>query len=378
MNKRVIAHLDMDAFFASVEEVTTPRFLGKPIVVGSEIINGRGRGVVSTANYAARKYGIHSAMPITLAWQLSQEAKRKGLEEVIFLPVDFELYHKVSAHVLEIIKRHCDSVEQASVDEFYFDLTPAETFSHSAEYENDIGWAGNFKKAEAVCRKIKKEIRETEKVTCSIGIGPNKLIAKIAAGMKKPDGMMVVQEKEVQDFLNPLGIRELPGIGPKTAEFLYKKDIRIISDLLKFSREGLKDMMGKHGESIFDKIRGIDDSPITQFHQVKSIGEQTTFNQNTLEPLIIYDYLEKLSGGVWQSFIKSDFTVFNTITIIVRFADFETKTSSKSFKEGIGKDNKKKLEIEILKLMLPFLDKRANPKRKLLRLVGVRIEKLVK
>ena len=138
--QRIIAHLDMDAFFASVEEVTTPRFLGKPLVVGSEIIKGVGRGVVSTANYKARTYGIHSAMPITKAWQLSQEAKKQGKEEVIFLPVDFELYHKVSAHVLEIIQKYSDNVEQASVDEFYFDLSGAET----------------FEKAENICQKIKK------------------------------------------------------------------------------------------------------------------------------------------------------------------------------------------------------------------------------
>lgn len=362
MNQRIIAHLDMDAFFASVEEAVTPRFLGKPIVVGSEIINGRGRGVVSTANYAARKYGIHSAMPITLAWQLSQEAKKKGLEEVIFLPVDFELYHKVSAHVLEIIKQHCDNVEQASVDEFYFDLTAA----------------GSFKKAQSICAKIKKEIKETQKVTCSVGIGPNKLISKIAAGIKKPDGMMVVQKRNVKNFLDPLGIRELPGIGPKTAEFFYKKDIRIIGDLIKFSKQELKNMMGKHGESIYEKIRGIDDSPITQFHQVKSIGEQTTFDTNTLEPVIIYNYFKKLSDGVWRSFSASDFASFKTITITVRFADFETRTSSKSFKEGIGKAGKKKFELGILRLTLPFLDRQSNPKRKSLRLVGVRVEKLAK
>ena len=352
----------MDAFFASVEEVTTPRFMGKPIVVGSEIINGMGRGVVSTANYKAREYGIHSAMPISTAWRLSQDAKKQGKEEAIFLPVDFELYHKVSAHVSQIIRKYSGSVEQASVDEFYFDLSSA----------------GTFKKAEAVCKKIKAEIKDKERVTCSVGIAPNKLIAKIAAGIKKPDGMMLVYEKEVQGFLGPLSVRELPGIGPKTAEFLYKKDIRIISDLLKFSREELKEMMGKHGESIYYKAKGIDDSLITEHHEAKSIGEQTTFNKNTLEPIIIYDTLRKLSDSVFNSFTKSEFTGFKTITITVRFADFETKTSSKSFKEVIGRNSKKRFEIEVLRLILPFFDHQSNPKRKPIRLVGVRIEKIVK
>ncbi len=223
MDKRIVAHLDMDAFFASVEEVTTPGFLGKPIVVGSEIINGVGRGVVSTANYKARAYGIHSAMPISIAWRLSEEAKNQGKDGVIFLSVDFDLYNKVSDNVLSIIKKYSDVVEQASVDEFYFNLSYAKT----------------FKRAEAICRKIKKEIKDEEKVTCSVGIGPNKLISKIAAGINKPDGMLLVEEKTVQYFLNPLNIRELPGIGPKTAEVLNKKGIQIIKDLNECAIENL-------------------------------------------------------------------------------------------------------------------------------------------
>ena len=352
----------MDAFFASVEEAVTPRFKGKPIVVGSQIVNGVGRGVVSTANYKAREYGIHSAMPISTAWKLSQEAKKQGREEVIFLPVDFDLYHKASAHVTQIIREYCSDLEQASVDEFYFDLSFAKT----------------CKAAEAICKKIKTEIKAKEKITCSVGIAPNKLIAKIAAGMKKPDGLVLVQENQVQNFLNPLNIREIPGIGPKTAEFLNKKKATIISDLLAFSKEQLKQMLGKHGESIYDKVRGIDNSLITEFRQVKSIGEQTTFSKNSLEASFILETLKKLSDSVFKSFTKSDFSTFKTITITVRFADFETKTSSKTIKEGIGKNNKKKFEIETIKLILPFLDKRANPRRKPLRLVGVRIEKVVK
>jgi len=361
MTKRIIAHLDMDAFFASVEEQKRPHLTHKPIVVGSEIIDGVGRGVVSTANYKAREYGIHSAMPISFAWRLSEKMKKQGKEEVIFLPVDFKLYNKVSAHVLQIIKKYSKSVEKASIDEFYFDLSLAHT----------------FKKAKVLCEKIKEEIKKTEKVTCSVGIAPNKLIAKIVAGMKKPDGMMLIEEKEVSKFLNPLGIRELPGIGPKTAEFFYKKDIKIIKDLLKFSKKELKEMLGKLGEGIYYKARGIDDSPITEFHKIKSIGEQTTLSKNTLEPRVIYETLKQLSDSVFSSFKKTDFTKFKTITFTIRFADFETKTSSKSFKEGISKKDQKKFDIEVLKLVLPFFDQQSNPRKKLIRLIGIRIEKLI-
>lgn len=358
---RIIAHLDMDAFFASVEEVTTPSFKGKPIVVGSDPNDGKGRGVVSTANYKARVYGIKSAMPISIAWRLSQEAKKQSKEEVIFLPVDFSLYGKVSKSVLQTIKKYSNNVEQASIDEFYFDLS----------------FTSSFRAVEDVCQKIKQEIKEKEKITCSIGIGPNKLVSKIAAGIKKPDGIFLVRDLDVKNFLNPLSIRELPGIGPKTGEFLNKKGINKIGDLIKFSKEELKEVLGKNGESIYYKARGIDDSPVLEYHQVKSIGEQTTFSKNTLEPIFIHSALKRLSDSVFKSFERSAFTTFGTITITARFFDFETKTSSKSFKMAIDKSNKKKFELEILKLLLPFLDKRSNPKRKPIRLIGVRIEKLI-
>ncbi|MGD0576607.1 MAG: DNA polymerase IV [Candidatus Staskawiczbacteria bacterium] len=368
MPKRIIAHLDMDAFFASVEEAATPAFLDKPIVVGSEIINGRGRGVVSTANYKARAYGIHSALPITIAWRLSEKAKSEGKPPAIFLPVDFELYNKVSNHIHEIIKKHSKLVEQASIDEFYFDLS----------------FAKSFKKAKSICEKIKKEIKNTEKITCSVGIAPNKLISKIAAGINKPNGMLLIEEKNVHKFLNPLPIREVPGIGPKTAGLLYIEDIQTIKDLSALSMKKLTELLGnKHGESIYYKSRGIDNDPITEFHEVKSIGEQTTFSQNTLEAKIICDNFLLLCDNVFKRFQESNFTKFKTITITIRFADFQTQTSSKSFKESFTKNKtlfagrgKKQFELEILKLVLPFLDRRQNPRQKPIRLIGVRVEKL--
>lgn len=362
MNQRIIAHLDMDAFFASVEEVSTPGFLGKPIVVGSEVREGEGRGVVSTANYKAREYGIHSAQPISIAWRLSQKAKKQGKEEAIFLPVDFKLYNRVSNNILSIIKKYSKIVEQASIDEFYFDLSFLKT----------------YKKAESICKKIKEEVRKTEKITCSVGIGPNKLISKIAAGINKPDGMLLIKEKDVPNFLNPLKIREIPGIGPKTAEFFYDINVKTVKDLNKFTKKELEEMLGKQGLRIYWSARGIDDTPVTEYYEIKSIGEQTTFDKNTLEFAFIFDAFRELSNNVFKRFTKSEFYKFNTITITIRFADFETKTSSKSFKGGIGKKDKRRFNIEVLKLFLPFLDRRRNPKRKPIRLIGVRVEKLIK
>ena len=361
MSQRIIAHLDMDAFFASVEEVSTPGFLGKPIVVGSEVREGKGRGVVSTANYKAREYGIHSAQPISIAWRLSQKAKKAGKQEAIFLPVDFKLYGRVSANILKIIKKYATVIEQASIDEFYFDLSFLKT----------------YKKAEIICKEIKKEIKEKEKITCSIGIGPNKLISKIAAGINKPDGMLLVKKKDVLNFLNPLKIQEIPGIGPKTTKVFNNIGIQIVKDLNKFSKKELEEMFGKHGVSIYYSAKGIDSNPVTEYYEVKSIGEQTTFYKNTLDFAFIFDTFRELSNSVFKRFVKSEFYKFNTITITIRFSDFETKTSSKSFKNGITRNEEKQFNLEVLKLFLPFLDKRRNPKRKLIRLIGVRIEKLI-
>ena len=359
--KRIIAHLDMDAFFASVEERYTPRFKGLPLVVGSEPkSDGTSRGVVSTANYKAREYGIHSAMPISEAWQISQEMIRQGKPEVIFLPVDFELYNKSSANILTIIQQYSDNVEQASIDEFYFDLS----------------FAGTFKKTEAICKKIKEEIRQEEKITCSVGIGPNRLISKMAAGRKKPDGMFIVEEKNVQDFLDPLPIRKIPGIGPKTAESLYSLGVNIVEDLRKISKEELIKRFHKWGVDLYCKARGQDDSPIVSEREVKSIGEQSTFEHNTLEALYVCDALSKMCKSVFKSFLESGFDKIKTVAITVRFSDFETKSYSKSPKKPIGVDDYKKFELEALKLMLPFLDKRKNPKLKAIRLIGVRVEKL--
>lgn len=358
---RIIAHLDMDAFFASVEEAVTPSFKGKPIVVGTEPNFGKARGVVSTANYKAREYGIHSALPISVAWQLSEKAKTAGKEPVIFLPVDFELYRKVSENILNIIQKHCQIIEQASIDEFYFYISDAKTTS-------DWGYA------KQLCNQIKKEIFDQEKITCSVGISINKLVSKIAAGVNKPDGMTIVTENEIEDFLNPLSIRELPGIGPKTAEIFYKQNIKTIKDLKKLSEKELLTEFGKQGEKIFYKARGIDQTPLTQSHIAKSIGEQTTFNINSLDALYICENLKILCNNVFERFLQSDFTNFKTITITIRFADFQTKTSSKSFTNKLTKQNSKLFYIEILKLILPFLDKRQNPSLKLIRLIGVRIE----
>ena len=364
---RIIAHLDMDAFFASLEEAGSEIFYGKPIVVGADPNSpageGKGRGVVSTANYKAREYGIHSALPISTAWQLSQKAKAEGKPEAIFLPVDFERYGKASREIFKIIKKYSNLVEPASIDEFYFDLS----FLSSLR-----GESGATDEAIQICQKIKKEIKEKLKVTCSVGIGPNKLIAKISAGMKKPDGLVIIKEKEAEEFLEPLPIREIPGIGPKTEEKLNQKGVKIVKELKKFSRQELKEALGKWGVELYFKVRAIDDSPIVENREAKSIGEQITFPRDTLNAIYIGDAFEKLCEGVFENFFQSGFKSFKTVGITVRFSDFETKTSVKTLKKEIL--GIKEFRLETLRLLLPYLDRRKNPRKKLIRLIGVSIK----
>lgn len=365
---RIIAHLDMDAFFAAIEERNNPRFKGRPIVVGADPENGKGRGVVSTANYAARKYGIHSALPISAAWALSEEAKKKGLPPAVFIGGHFGEYSAVSEEIMETLRKYSAIVEPASVDEAYLDLSSAK----------------NFKKAEEVCREIKNEIKKKERLTASIGLGANKLIAKIASDMQKPDGLTVILPEDAEKFLEPLSIRKIPGIGPKTEIVLNKLGAKTIKDLKKFSLAKMKEMMGKWGEDLYEKARGEDNSPLVTEWEAKSIGEQETFHTDSRDANLITERLKKLCESIIERLKKGEFSseggssfggkTYKTIGITVRFSDFETKTRAHTLPAPAN--DSATLYFEALKLLMPFLDKRENPRGKAIRLIGAKLEKL--
>lgn len=348
----------MDAFFAAIEERDQPLLRGLPIVVGADPRGGKGRGVVSTANYKAREYGIHSALPISRAWRLSEAAKKQGKPAVTFLPVRMQRYAEVSAHVMETLRRFVFLVEQASIDEAYFDLSCCESYTF----------------AEEICRKIKTAIREEERLTASVGIGPNKLIAKIASGMQKPDGLTVVKEEDAIEFLAPLPVRAIPGIGPKTEAEVAKVGVKTIKDMRRFSREELRGMFGKRGLDLYEKIHGRDESPIEENYESKSIGEQETFEQDTGDSQFLSERLKALCRDVMHRVAAEGFTHFRRIVLTVRFADFETHSRSHTLVSPMR--DPKVLEEEATKLFVPFLDKRENPHGKLIRLIGVRAEKL--
>jgi len=348
----------MDAFFAAIEERDTPAFREVPLVVGADPLGGKGRGVVSTSNYLARAYGIHSATPISIAWRLSETARLAGKPPVIFVSVDMQKYARVSEEVMRIARRVIPKVEQASIDEVY----------------GDVSWTGSYGEAARLCCRLKEEIYAQEQLTASIGIGPNKLIAKIASGWRKPDGLTVVREEEAEGFLAPLPIRMIPGIGPKTEDLLKEKGIKVVTDLRALTVHQLEVLLGKRGVDLYEKIRARDDSPIEEYSEPKSIGEQETFESDTLDSQTLLNRLDGLARGVINRLHREGFHSFRTVVLTVRFADFVTKSRTHTLARAT--DERAVLGREALKLMLPFLDHRENPHRKLIRLLGLRVEKL--
>lgn len=350
--KRIILHIDMDYFFAQIEERENPQFRGKPIVVGADPKKGKGRGVVSSASYEARKYGIHSALPISKAYQLCPQA--------IFLPVNMGLYQKVSEKIMEIVKKYSPKWEIVSLDEAYLNLSPY--FTIVKKRDNFDVW----QKMENLAQKLKKEIFEKERLTSTIGIGPNKLIAKIAAEKAKPNGLLIIKPNQVKKFLEPLDIEDLPGIGPKTAEKLRAIGINKIKELKKLSKINLKNLFGIVGETIYERARGIDEEPVISEKSIKSIGKEHTFEKDTRDPEIIFRTFENLIEEVYRNLTPVKF--FKTITVICRFSGFETHTKSETLKEPT--QNLEILRKEAKKLLLKFLLGNKKP----VRLIGLRLK----
>ena len=361
----------MDAFFAAVEERERPYLKGAPIAVGSDPQGGKGRGVVATANYAARSYGIQSATPIRKAWELSEAARKKGLPPVVFLSSEFRRYGDVSKRIMEVIAARLEGVpknlfekeqpalEQVSVDECFFDLS----------------FCGSFPKAKKLAEAIKKDIVRKEKLTCSIGIGPNKLIAKIASDMQKPDGLTVITEKEALGFLAPLGVRKIPGVGPKAEQKFHMLGVMTVADARKLSQKRLTEVFGTWGSELYVKLRGEDDFPvITEAPTAKSVGEQDTLPEDTLDMDTLLSLLETQAQHVFSYAHKDGFKTFKRVVLTVRFADFETISRSRTLSEPAH--SAETLRRNVTQMFLPFLDRRENPRKKKIRLLGVRIEKL--
>ena len=356
---RIVAHVDMDAFYASVEERYHPELRGRPVVVGADPRGGTGRGVVTAASYAARKYGIRSALPISRAWRLAEAARKKGEPEAVFVRGDRALYLEVSGRIMAIVAEGVDAFEGASIDEAYVDLSSLD----------------DLERARSHARTLKQAILEREGLTCSVGIGPNKLVAKIASDFRKPDGLTVVPPDEVEAFLGVLPIRVIPGIGPKTEGFLHEKSIKLVADLRGVELGQLREWFGKGGEDLHRKARGLSDDPVSNEWERKSVGEQETFEADTLDPDFVLGRARELADTVFRRFVAERFEAFRTVTITVRFSGFLTVSRSRTGKAPYT--SAEHLHAEVRSLLEPFFDARENPKGKKIRLIGVRVEKLL-
>jgi DNA polymerase IV (DinB-like DNA polymerase) len=361
---RIVVHVDMDAFYAAVEQRYNPSLRDLPVAVGADPKQGKGRGVITTANYMARKFGIHSALPISRAWRLAEAARQRGEPATVFIQPNFPLYREVSARIMGIVQRAADAFEEASIDEAYLDLSSLGDFTAAREHVS----------------RVKAEIREREGLGCSVGIAPNKLIAKIASGHQKPDGMTLVEPEKVEEFLDPLSVRVIPGVGPKSEDFLHQHKIQTIKELRAIPEATLTDWFGKWGQRLFEKARGIDNSEVSNEWTRKSLGEQETFEEDTRNLALVTKRLDGMAARVIEKLRTKEFTGFRTVTLTVRFGDFQTSNRSRSVKDGIrlehGEQALVALKQQALSLLLPFFDQRENPRHKAIRLIGLRVEKL--
>lgn len=346
----------MDAFFAAVEERDHPEFRGMPVVVGADPKEGRGRGVVSTANYEARKYGIGSAMPISRAWSLCQEGERNGGKACVFFGGVFGKYGAESRRVMAVIEPFTKDIEQAGLDEAYFTTNDSSFFA-----------------AGKTAKRIKTAIKRETKLTASIGIGPNKLIAKIASDVQKPDGLTVVLPDDVKSFLDPLPLSRIPGIGPKAVSVLAFRGAKTVQEARRFGEEELTRWFGKWGSGMHRRLRGTDDHPLEIARERKSLGHETTFMEDARDPMVLMTTLKSLAKRVGNEVHESGLLA-RRITLRIRFDDFTTLTRQTTLERAT--DAAETFEKEAMKLFLPFLDARENPNGRAFRLLGVRAGEL--
>lgn len=293
---RVIAHVDLDYFFAQCEERENPTYKDKPVVVCVYSARGGESGAVSTANYIARKFGVKSGMPIVLAKRLLKDV------EAVFLPVNHELYRRISGEIMSILRGYADGFEQESIDEASLDVTD--------RVEHD------FNRAKALASGIKNEILDKERLTCSIGVAPNKLVAKIGAGFQKPNGLTVVIPEDAKNFLSPLPIGKLYGVGRKTEKTMLELGIKTIGDLAQRRIEDLIKVFGmKLGIYFHDAANGIDESPVHE-RSILQISRITTLKEDTRDVDEVAEELDRLCEDVHKRVVDGTFR-FRSVGIMI-------------------------------------------------------------
>ena len=336
---KVILHIDMDAFFAAIEERRRPELKGKPLVVGG---NGdpNTRGVVSTANYAARKYGVHSALPL-------KEAYRR-CPHCIFLPVDYPEYSRVSKEMMKLLAEFSDTIEPVGIDEAFMDITGS-----------PLGGP------EEIGRRLKDRIKAGLGLTASVGIAPNKLVAKIASDLEKPDGLTIIKPEEVENRLAPLPARSVWGVGRVTEARLKELGINTLGELANASDVLLAENFGERwGLELKERARGIDDSPLVTEWEPKSLSRETTFEKDTKSLLDIKKELEWMAEDLHHR-LQRDGIMARTVTVKLRYNDFTTRTRARTLDAPTDDAER------ILRAGLGLLHK--FPWERPVRLVGLRV-----
>lgn len=344
--KSIILHVDMDHFFSAVEERENPRYKGQPVVVGADPNEGKGRGVVQTCNYEARKFGIHLGMPISRAWRRCPHA--------IYVRGNYRLYRETSADIMRILRTHSEKFEQWGLDEAFLDISVR---------------VQNWEEATNLAKTIKHEICEKVKLTCSIGVAPNKLVAKIASDFKKPDGITAVAEDAVETFLAPLSVRKLLGVGKQTERKLNEMGIQTIRDLGAFDVSKLIERFGVMGKRFHQFAHGIYDSEVGKPRgMIKSMGHERTFNTDTEDHDTILKRLDALCQRIHKRIVQHQI-LFRTVTVKIRDENFQTHTHRKSWRTYTNRLD------ELLKAVRSLAKKQLHRKAKI-RLVGVRVSNL--
>ena len=347
---RVVFHVDLNAFYVSVEVVDDPSLKGLPVVVGADPGEGKSRGVVMTASYEARKLGVKSGMPISTAYRLAPKA-------VYIEPTSrrWERYAEVSGQVMEILRKHADRFELAGMDEAYLDVSKR---------------AKNMEEAKAIAVAIKKEIRDSLGITCSIGVAPNKSLAKIASDRQKPDGLTVVPFDDPKSFLAPLPVSVIPGIGPKTQAFLKEKGIATVGQLQSMSGQELMKWFGKTGVWLWGVIQAEEMLPVLERDMMKSMSVERTFGEDAEDFEQVYAQADiearELAERVREANVK-----FKIVGVKVRFKGFQTFTREATL-TGFT-DSEETLKHEARVLLREF-----ESEKRPVRLVGVRVSNLKK
>lgn len=340
---RKIIHIDMDAFFAAVEQRDNPEYRGKPLIVGGDPF---GRGVVSTASYEARKFGVRSAMPAAQA--------RKLCPQGIFVRPNFEKYSMASRTIMAIFRQHTDLVEPVSIDEAYLDVT-----RHRFGVDDPA----------MIASLIKQNITAVTHLTASAGVAPNFFLAKIASGFKKPDGLTVIQEHEVEKFLEKLPVREIPGVGPVSEKELHALKIKTCSDLAEKSKAYLIEKFGKWGATLFERAHGRDDREVEPNAPAKQSSCEETFPSDILDKKFLRMKLEEYARDIFES-LKQQGQKGRTVVLKVKYHDFEQITRSKTLNIFPGPE-------EIYRTAAELLETKTHVGKKAIRLLGLGVSGLV-